>query len=196
MTLIKKKNNKNKGFTLVETLVAISILLLGISATFVTIQSGLLATSLVKERVTAFFLAQEAIEGIRNKKDQNLLIRISEGQNPQTHWLEGVMFDNGNLGSCNPGPCDYNVNEDPNTPNDELVNCADYNDCTLRQNEGIYSYEPSGQVTDFNRKIIVTDLSDGSPSGEGPNGVGAKIQVIVTWRDNRFEANDVLQNNF
>ncbi len=76
-----------KGFTLVETLVAISILSLSIAATFTAVQTGLQTSSTIKDQISAFYLAQEGMEYIKNVRDNNALNAISGGANT---WLTGL----------------------------------------------------------------------------------------------------------
>ena len=78
---------RDKGFTLVETLVAISILSLSILATFTAVQSGLQDSTIVKDRITAFYLNQEGMEIIKNLRDENALNNLSGGG---TNWLHGM----------------------------------------------------------------------------------------------------------
>lgn len=77
------------GFTLVETLVAISILSLSIVATFTAVQNGLQNSSIAKDQTTAFYLAQEAMEFIKNKRDENALYTINGGVTAHS-WLYGL----------------------------------------------------------------------------------------------------------
>lgn len=81
---------KNKGFTVVETLVAISILSLSIAATFTAVQNGIQNSTIAKDQITAFYLAQEAMEYIKNVRDQNALASTVEGDPPTTKWLTGL----------------------------------------------------------------------------------------------------------
>lgn len=71
MKLLKVK--KNRGFTVVETLVAISILSLSVVATFAAVQGSLQDSSLVKDQITAFYLAQEAVEYVKAIRADNSL---------------------------------------------------------------------------------------------------------------------------
>lgn len=78
---MKRKQN---GFTLVETLVAISILTLSIMGTFTAVQNGIQNSTIAKDQTTAFYLAQEAMEFIKNKRDENALNYID---NSWSSWL-------------------------------------------------------------------------------------------------------------
>ena len=62
---------KQRGFTLVETLVAISILSLAITGPMVIAQKGIGSSIYARDQVTAFYLAQEAVEYVRNVRDTN-----------------------------------------------------------------------------------------------------------------------------
>ena len=69
-----------KAFTLVETLVAISILSLAITGPMSIAQKGISSAIYARDQVTAFYLAQEAVESVRNVRDTN---RLTVG----TPWL-------------------------------------------------------------------------------------------------------------
>lgn len=84
----KKINTRwvvSAGFTVIESLVAISILLLAVSGSFAAAQSSLQSSNFVKNRVTAYYLAQEGIEYIRHLRDNNGLAIRRESSNPPHH---------------------------------------------------------------------------------------------------------------
>lgn len=88
--LIKnKKIQKIKvgGFTLVETLVAISILSVSILAGFTAVQKSLQASITAKNQITAFYLIQDVMEYVKNVRDENALNFIDGGANK---WLTGI----------------------------------------------------------------------------------------------------------
>ncbi len=60
----------NAGFTLVEALVAISILMIAIASPMTLAQKGLSTANLSKDQMIASFLAQDAIEAVKNIRDQ------------------------------------------------------------------------------------------------------------------------------
>lgn len=76
-------NDKNmQGFTLIETLIAVLLLALSITGPLAIASKGLTATLVAKDQITAFYLAQDALEYVRFARDSNLL---GGGD-----WLNGV----------------------------------------------------------------------------------------------------------
>ena len=65
--------NKMKGFTLIETLVAILLLSSAIAGPMTIAARGLYASTIVRNEVTAYYLAQDAMEYIRYARDSNSL---------------------------------------------------------------------------------------------------------------------------
>lgn len=59
----------SQGFTILETLVAISILILAITAPLAIIAQALRSSYYARDQITAYYLAQEAVEFLRNKRD-------------------------------------------------------------------------------------------------------------------------------
>lgn len=70
-----RQKNTQQGFTLIETLVAIFILLISTTGPLSFAQSGLRASFLARDQVVAFYLAQDATETIKNLRDNNSLIK-------------------------------------------------------------------------------------------------------------------------
>lgn len=69
---LKQKNKKN-GFTLVETLIAISIFSVSIITMMSILGSGIANTNYAKNKMVASYLAQEGIEYVRNMRDNAIL---------------------------------------------------------------------------------------------------------------------------
>lgn len=76
-----------KGFTLIETLVAITVLTIAIVAPMTLTSQALSAAMYARDQVTAFHLAQEAIEAVRSIRDANIL---SNAYGTQTDILSGI----------------------------------------------------------------------------------------------------------
>ncbi|MCI5108598.1 MAG: prepilin-type N-terminal cleavage/methylation domain-containing protein [Candidatus Pacebacteria bacterium] len=76
-----KGNNKQKGFTLIEAMVAILLLSMFLSVSYKVAQDAFRASFIAGDRVTAFFLAQEIIENVKT-------LRATNRQNGD-YWLDG-----------------------------------------------------------------------------------------------------------
>jgi len=74
---------KRKGFTLLEVIIAVFIMVVGTGAAFALIQQTLSATPVIKDKLIAAYLAQEGIEIIRNMRDSAWL--ASRGD-PNVKW--------------------------------------------------------------------------------------------------------------
>ena len=143
------------GFTIIETFVAITILLVGIAGPLTLISRGVASSAFAKQQITATYLAQEVVEFVHNKRHSNLL----EGEG--TDWMDG-------LGPCRSGrTCRIDVREV-----NEIAECL--GTCTKLQHNtdnGAYGYE-SGlgwQDSAYTRSITIADTS------------GAEVdEVVVT----------------
>lgn len=65
------------GFTLIETLIAISIIMLATAGPLVSANRALVATQLSKQQLVAQYLAQEGIEYVRAIRDNKYLLAYS-----------------------------------------------------------------------------------------------------------------------
>ncbi len=89
MRFIKKI--KVRGFTLVETLVAVLVLSTAIAGPLTIASKGLSSSLVSKDQITAFFLAQDAIEYVRYARDTNCLTAGSTfAVCPTGTWLVGT----------------------------------------------------------------------------------------------------------
>lgn len=97
MKLFKIKSNKriknNTGFSVIESLVAITILLIATAAPLTLATQSLSASFLARDQITASFLAQEGIELVRNVRDTNVLENVS--------WFEDLSLSGNGTGN----PC-------------------------------------------------------------------------------------------
>ncbi len=81
------KLQKHKAFTLVEALVAISILMIAIASPMALAQKGLSTATQTKDQMIAAFLAQDAVEAVKNIRDQ---IAISQTTGD---WLDNTVLE-------------------------------------------------------------------------------------------------------
>lgn len=86
---IKKIIKRDKGFTLIETLVAITVLVLSISGPLQIAANSLFSAFYARDQITAYYLAEEAIEYVKNARDTSFLndVFTSSGNND---WLVGL----------------------------------------------------------------------------------------------------------
>jgi len=150
---------KNKGLTLLETIIAIFILLVGVIGAFAAFGRTISYNSIISSRLVAAYLCQEGIEIVRNIRDTNWI----NGRTGDNSW-QGV--DNCLTGTC----CQFQYDDftsSPYSPNDYLK----------IDDNGFYNYI-SGTDTKFNRKVCV-DINTNS-SGEK---YLAKVTVTVSWQD-------------
>ena len=149
------------GFTLVETLIAVSIFSFSILALMAVLSQGISDTGYAKKKMIAGYLAQEGIEYIRNMRDTYVLYT----EVPGNSW-DGFRSK---LASCNPtNGCRF----DTVFPHDVSI-CNSPNDCKLYVNNGNYSTDPtSGDDSGFTRKIWM-DVIDSNKE--------LKISSEVRW---------------
>lgn len=159
---LRIKKFKNTGFTLVETLVSISIFTVSLLGLMSVLASGISNTNYAKNKTTASYLAQEGIEYVRNMRDSYVLRLGSSGWN---------QFRS-NFDSCNSGSeCGFN-NSVSMDSNSFIEKCNQLNGCALYINNGGYSSNGGGVNSGFVRKIY-RDQSIG--------GDEVKIFIKVEW---------------
>ena len=130
MNIYRNNLNRKKlpccrsGFTLIEVLVAISILAVVITATMSLVTNNISITFIAKNQLLANHLANEGIELVRQKRDSNILAKANgSGINwndgfsemdcgsGRSCWVSALNISNGNfaytpqIGSCSSGGC-------------------------------------------------------------------------------------------
>ena len=188
MKLFLKKINKNKGFTLVETLVAISIFAMSVTALMGVLASGISNTTHAKQKMTATYLAQEGIEYMRNLRDDFMFFDTST-----TSWNDfvAVIASSGCLSDTENYQdyyfCGFSTANFPITlPNYQsdfsnfLFQCSSSNnDCELLVDPSrkYYNSDNDGVLSGFKRKITFTQYSPEYLNG----GQEIKVTSTVSW---------------
>lgn len=156
----KTLKNSNSGFTLIETLVAIVVLVTVVVGTMTAVQGGISSYIFSKNQIVAFYLAQEGFEQIRNMRDEN--------RTKNVNWLTGIAAtasDPCAFGSvCTVSPVESSV----------ATRCAGAGSCPkLRQDTTtkFYGYNSSWPETIFRREITLTSISSSEIA----------ITVTVDW---------------
>jgi prepilin-type N-terminal cleavage/methylation domain-containing protein len=168
MKRILPQKNKSRsgqgGFTLVETLVAISIFTISLLGLLSILASGISNTTYAKRKITAEYLAEEGIEYVRNMRDTYVLYSADS----QTGWTSFVN----KLSSCTgAGYCGFNSGAPG--PSSNIFVCSG-NLCELYLFNGGYSVDHSaGTDSGFLRKIQMTPVSGTADE--------VKISSSVSW---------------
>lgn len=169
-----------KGFTIMETLVAISLLLLAITGPMVFAQNGLRAAFQSRDQVTAFYLAQDAIEFVKNRRDHHILDQES------SKWLDSFTGSPScaSTGTGRAGGCSF----DTSIYNGTIVRCTygtglevgclgektdgtEDNPLKIDATTGIFGHTGTNSI--FSRTVYV----DTTTAPEE-----ARVTVIVRWR--------------
>ena len=149
-----------KGFTIVESLVAVAILAAAVMGAMSAVQSGISSYIFSKDQITAFYLAQEGFEQLRNLRDENQLNGV--------HWLTGIAELNSDACAFN-AACTVSPVETTAT-----IPCAAIGSCpALRQDPvtGFFGYNNAWSQTPYRREIQLTYIND----------YEVAVKVIVDW---------------
>jgi len=171
---------KTQGFTLVETLVAISILVVAIVGPMTIAMRGLQSAFYAKEQLIATYLAQEGVEIIRMHRDQYAMVQRGTGND---NWMSSPARLT-SLCALATG-CGVDIN---NLANAGIVNCATTNACRLRYRaagvngaaRGMYIHSTS-VFSPYTRVVNLTDVNGGSNSDE------VVVTVTVSWQSSFFQ---------
>jgi len=162
-----------QGFTLIETMIALTIITFAILGPISLATYSIKVSTLAKNQVVASFLAQDAMEYIKNWRDNNYL-------NTEP-WLKDLDE-----------PCTTPLGCSVDTTlswgdNNAVKNCT--GTCPLIKYDGAsYNYD-TGTDTIFTREYIID---------ENVNDQEAKVAIIVSWVDrfgtHTFELEDHIFN--
>ncbi len=174
---------KKRGFTVLESIVAIFVLSLAISGVFSAVQQSLSQAIITKDEVKAFYLAQEAIEIIRNKKDSNQISFINSGSG---HWLRGIAENASD-------PCYFGKVCLADVSSMTLSYCSNsWESCSqnLRKDQTtlLYGQDSLDSLTNFRRLIKIESINSNEIS----------VTVKIIWNkgvlEKQFEAKTYLLN--
>ncbi len=143
------------AFTLLETLVAVSVLLMALLGPFSIAQQSLRSSYYARDQVTAFYLAQEGVEFVRAVRDENYL--------SGSDWLAGIGA------ACTGTPCTVDY------PNFTYAACPQGGCPVLKvsANGALYNHD-SGTDSPFTRHVLLT----ASPTN--PDQI--IVSVTISWK--------------
>jgi prepilin-type N-terminal cleavage/methylation domain-containing protein len=184
----KNINKKEKGFTLVETLVAIFILTLAISGPIYISSFALRNTIDSRDSISAQYLAEEVIEVIRNRRDSRELQSSDSSKWLQTDKVQSIT----DLAYC------FNIKGSPitnkclmardNVMTDGSVDNYEFSDCSADCNDDIdhipfdpnstyafYGGSDASDTSKFIRDFYFESSSDIIPNDE------VNLVVEIRW---------------
>jgi prepilin-type N-terminal cleavage/methylation domain-containing protein len=153
---------KSRGFSLVETLVAITILLIAVLAPMRIASQSIKTAGFAREQLTAVFLAQEGIESVLHHRDADAL----DGDSDTWDWYSELEAE-----GCADDGCSY----DPAT--ETFVDCSTVTNCQLYFDDdassGAYYTHTAGSLpaSAFTRIVTVTEVQPGE----------AHVVSTVSW---------------
>jgi len=177
-------SSSTRGFTLIEALVAISILIVGILSSFLVVNRVLYSVTNISDRLTASFLAQEGLELVRNIRDTNLL-RIFNNSEP-------ISWNNG----LNEGVYEIQAMATEETPyliplmNEEAARPLKYD-----TNDKLFNYA-RGDDTTFKRIIKITNIATRDPVHPDllkQNEI--RVEIIMKWRTKNTDYQLVVEDH-
>lgn len=161
------KGNNIQGFTLVETLIAVTILTFAISGPLYTASRALVAAEIARDQLTASYLAQEGIEYVRAMRDTEYLAAYQVGgaMVSDTAWSNFLNGSNaGSITQCRSTTCTLDPARAMGSGSGfALLPCTVGETCTpLFLANGIYTQQSDiagSEQTHFTRTIQAIDVS-------------------------------------
>jgi len=163
---MRTDSTPQNGFSLIETLVAIAILLIAIAGPMTIAKESVKTAASARERLTAVFLAQEGVEAMLKKRNEDAL----DGGGTWD-WYDTIDAD------CK----DVSVGCDVNIRDGSVISCDSIENCrlsidpeALASNErGYFNHEGDGDPSPYTRVITLRGIS----------GDEVEVESTVTWTD-------------
>ncbi len=181
MKFFKFKNN-NKGFTILEALVAISILSISVAGMIGVTASSMSYSRYASDSITANYLLEEAIDSVRNSRDSIL----KKDSNDWGSFLSKYS-------SCfNQRGCILDVEKFSPTVNlGDVALCSStgcspfYYDNNTSGNYVFYNYRNVGVLSRFTRMVKMTNLTTDHNE--------VKVVATVTWTNGSSQKSQSLE---
>lgn len=162
----------HSGFTLIETLVAISLLTIAIVAPMSLTAQSLQSAYYARDQITAFYMAQEAIEALRSVRDSQIL-QIAH------------TVDASSVNIFGPIPLsDQPFRVDARQTNSSSAITACSGDpggvCIPLETDGtLYGYQSGWTATNFTRTVKAHFIGAGQDE--------IRVTVTVSWQTGAFQ---------
>ena len=163
-----------RGFTLIETLVAVLLLATTIVGPLTIASKGLTTALISKDQITAFYLAQDGVEQVRFLRDSACLTAAISPCDA-TVWLSSLTVCTSTDGSAT---CylDSLSNSPPSATTCGGIACP-----VMRYDPTNHTYNYDGSVGISSGQYLRTISIQNDPSGATPD--EAVVTVTVSWTD-------------
>lgn len=155
--------SSHRGFTLIETLVAVSILALAAAGPLFTASRAIIAAQTARDQLIASYLAQEGAEYVRLMRDSGYLALYREGGSAisTAAWDD---FLNGSsatsITGCRTSACTVDPGRTMGTGSNLSLTACEAGSCgPLYKNGNLYTQTASGTATPFTRTVQAITLS-------------------------------------
>jgi prepilin-type N-terminal cleavage/methylation domain-containing protein len=174
-----------RGFTIIETLVAVMILVFAITGPMVFASQALKSAYYARDQVIAFYLSQEAIELIKNARDNNSLARCDE-------WLECTEVVD--LSGCIDQYCVVGLDEaaevyvDSCGSNPETCEFLKRNPDDLGTPQYAYTNDTEWIDSQYQRLIRINTI-------DGREGREVEVVITIVWQTGLTEREFTVREN-
>lgn len=155
---------KKQGFSILEVMLAATVLVVGIVAVIALISSSIRNSANSRDQIIATDLMQEGLELVRNVRDNNQAqLKVVEAPDINDVFAYFPDINDDNNDSCR---IDKNF---VYSTGDNIVCGSDF---ALKLDNSNFYNHTDGSATKFSRRIKIKDFDSGN---------GRKITSIVTW---------------
>jgi hypothetical protein len=138
--------------------------MISIAGPMLLVSNGIKSSAFARDQVTAFYLAQDAIEAVRYIRDGNRIEKVKSTNPDSVSWDDVTQY------LCTSGsPCKIDTTKVYEGNSGSITTANAKTDVLTVDGQGRYGYNSSGTPTIFHRWITIEPI-DG----------GREVQVVVT----------------
>lgn len=164
-----------RGFTMIETLIAITLLMLAVVEPMSLTVQALKSAYYARDQITASNLAQEAVEAVRAARDSQIL-KMAEDPEFSTDIFGMIPVDQ-----------DFIIDT---SNNNTMTPCSGA--CPPLQTDGVlYGYNVGWVNTTFTRIVHACYVQSGGGCSATPSDE-IRLQVTVDWRTSAYPARSLV----
>lgn len=166
----QKIAGSSSGFTLVETLIAVAVLMIAVAGPLTIANKSLTAALYSRNQSIASYLAQEQMEFVKNIKDNFLRIPIASGGG----WTNFINLLSASCLNSN-NKCGIDIS---GVGSNTIIKCTTPTSCLLYSSSSGYKLGSGTTNTLFTRYFYIEQVLNGiSDTTE------YQITTVVSWKD-------------